>query len=182
MGTLTVRLGTLTGASSAPGRRSRSGVVRPGQARQLANLAAGHSATRWRMVVVNPDGEAIAVAHLPRLRSTGMDSGEDGAIGLIGRVTLVIRTDQLTPVAGHDPPAEQRHGPAPPAPPATAAMASILGRAPAAAGLAAAAAAERRRQDEQSGGGRPGPASPADRPPPRGAERVIARACPRRVR
>ncbi len=175
---LTVPLGTLTGASSAPGQLSRLGVITPGQARQLANLAAGHSATRWRMVVVvNPDGEAIAVTHLPRLRSTGMGSGEDGAIGLIGRVTLVIRTDQLTPVAGHDPPAEQRHGPAPPAPPATAAMASILERARAAAGRAAAAAAERRREDEQSGGCGHGLASSAYRPPPRIAELIIARDC-----
>src|SRR5258707_6944302 len=119
------------------------------------------------MVVVTPEVEAIAVGHLPRLRSTGMDSGEDGAIGLIGRVTLVIRTDQLTPVAGHDPPAEQRHGPAPPAPPATAAMASILERARAAAGRAAAAAAERRRQDQRPGSGGDGPPPSAYRPPPR---------------
>ncbi len=174
---LTVPLGTLTGASSAPGQLSRLGVITPGQARQLANLAAGHSATRWRMVVVNPDGEAIAVTHLPRLRSTGTGSGEDGAVGLIGRVTLVIRTDQLTPVAGHDPSAEQRHGPAPPVPPATAAMASILERARAAAGRAAAAAAERRREDEQSGGCGHGLASSAYRPPPRIAELIIARDC-----
>src|SRR5258707_13263405 len=129
------------------------------------------------MVVVNPDGEAIAVAHLPRLRSTGMDSGEDGAIGLIGRVTLVIRTDQLTAVAGHDPPAEQRHGPAPPAPPATAAMASIPERARAAAGRAAAAAAERRREDERSGGTAQGLTSSGTRPPPRIAELIIAPDC-----
>src|SRR6266851_444197 len=35
---LTVPLGTLTGASSAPGQLSRLGVITPGQARQLANL------------------------------------------------------------------------------------------------------------------------------------------------
>jgi hypothetical protein len=187
---LTVPLGTLTGASSAPGQLSRLGVITPGQARQLANLAAGHSATRWRMVVVNPDGKAIAVTHLPRSSgtgtgtgtgaSTGTGSGEDGAIGLIGRVTLVIRTDQLTPAARHDQPAEQRHGPAPPAPPApsaTAALPRILERARAAAGRAAAAAADRRREDEQSGGCGHGLASSAYRPPPRIAELVIARDC-----
>src|SRR6266851_3143455 len=103
---LTVPLGTLTGASSTPGQLSRLGVITPGQVMQLANLAAWHSATRWRIVVVTTDGEAIAVTHLPRSRSPGT-GGEDGAVGLIGRVTLVIRTDQLEPAAGQDPRGDQ---------------------------------------------------------------------------
>ena len=174
---LTVPLGTLTGASAAPGQLSRLGVLTPVQARQLASLAARHSATRWRIVIVTPDGEAIAVTHLPRSPSPGTGGAEDGAIGLIGRVTLVIRTDQLAPAAGHGPPGEQPYGPAPPSPPATAALARILRRARAAAGRAAAAAAERRRQDERSGGCGHGLASSAYRPPPRIAELVIARDC-----
>jgi len=180
---LTVPLGTLTGASSAPGQLSRLGVITPGQARQLADVAARHRTTRWRIVVVNPEGEAIAVTHLPRSRGPDAAGGgrTAGGIGLIGRVTLVIRTDQLASPPGHGPPS-----PPGPAPPASAAesqpalvrgspLAKIVERALAAARRAAGAAAEKRRQDERSGRCGHQLASAAYRPPPRIAELVIAR-------
>jgi Domain of unknown function (DUF222) len=172
---LTVPLGTLTGMSSAPGQLSRLGVLTPGQARELANLAAGHAATRWGIVVVTASGEAIAVTHLPRTFRGGPARRRDGAAGPIGRVTLVIRTDQVTRAAGPDPPSEEPCGPARHAPAPTAALARILERARAAARRAAAAAAERQRQDERSGGCGHAMASKAYRPPPRIADLVIAR-------
>ncbi len=180
---LTVPLGTLTGASSTPGQLSRLGVITPGQVMQLANLAAWHSATRWRIVVVTTDGEAIAVTHLPRSRSPGT-GGEDGAVGLIGRVTLVIRTDQLEPAAGQDPRGDQPgQGPAPPGPAPPAAgllvagspLARIVARATTAANREAAAAGRRRQNDERAGGCAHELASAAYRPPPRIAELVNAR-------
>jgi hypothetical protein len=172
---LTVPLSTLTGASSAPGHLSRLGVLTPGQARELADLAAGHAATRWRIVVVTSSGEAIAVTHLPRSVRAVPGSRRERTAGPIGRVTLVIRTDQVTRAAGPDPASEKPRGPARPAPPPTAALARILERARAAAGRAAAAAAERQRQDQRSGGCGHQLASAAYRPPPRIADLVIAR-------
>src|SRR5262249_33873804 len=68
---LVVPLGTLTGVSAAPGQLSRLGVIGAAQARQLAELAAGHPATRWRIILTDRAGEAIAVTAMPRSRSPG---------------------------------------------------------------------------------------------------------------
>ena len=176
---LTVPLGTLTGASSAPGQLSRLGVIMPGQACRLADLAARHPATRWRIVVVTAEGEAIAVTHLPRSRSPGTAGagGGHGGIGLIGRVTMIIRTDQLASASGHDPPGTVPPGSAvasQPTPLPGSPLAKIVDRAIDVAGRAA-AAGEQRRQDERSGGCGHGLASAAYRPPPRIADLVIAR-------
>src|SRR5258708_1437867 len=107
---LTVPLATLTGASAAPGQLSRLGIITTEQSRQLAALAARHPAARWRIIVTTSGGEAIAVTYLSR--SPSPDGPGADSIGLIGRVTLIVRVDQL----GHGPPDEQRHGPAPPGP------------------------------------------------------------------
>ncbi len=183
---LAVPLATLTGGSSTPGQLSRLGVVTAGQARQLAVLAARHPATRWRVVVTNSAGQAIAVAHVPRSRSPGQPRGPGsprgsgqprgpsskgtiGTVGLIGRVTLVVRSDDLA------------HGPPEPAPAAAsplsidAGLAMIMERALAAAPRAAEAAAEREAHDQRSGGCAHEMASSAYRPPPRVAELVTAR-------
>ena len=168
---LTVPLGTLIGTSSAPGHVSRLGVITPGQARQLADLAARHRTTRWRIVVVTPEGEAIAVTHLPRSRSPDTAGDGHGGIGLIGRVTLVIRTDQLAPAPDHCAHGPPGHG----SPARGSPLAKIAERAIAAAGRAAAVAAGKRREDARSGGCGHQLASTAYRPPPRIAELVIAR-------
>jgi len=177
---LTVPLGTLTGASSAPGQLSRLGVISPGQARQLASLAAWHLDTRWRIIITTPGGEAIAVTYLPRPPSRGGSDGAggNGGVGLIGRVNLIVRADQL----GHGPPDEHHHGPAPPgaalpgaAPPPGSPLVRIVDRALAAARREAVAAGQRRENDERAGGCAHGLASRAYRPPPRIAELVTAR-------
>jgi hypothetical protein len=138
---LAVPLATLTGASAAPGQLSRLGIITTGQARDLAALAARHPATRWRIIVTTASGEAIAVTYLARSRSP--DSPAGASIGLIGRVTLVVRVDQLAHQCGPGPPGDQQaHGPAPPGagpPPAGSLMpgsplAMIVDRALAAAG------------------------------------------------
>ena len=185
---LTVPLATLTGASTAPGQLSRLGIITTGQARELAALAAGHPATRWRIIVTTPGGEAIAVTYLARSRSR--DGPGEVGMGLIGRVTLIVRVDQLTQHYGHGPPGDQpEQGPTPHrsgSPPAGSAsppppllpgspLAKIVDRALAAARREAAAAEQRRENDERAGGCAHGLASPAYRPPRRIVELVTAR-------
>ncbi len=58
---------TLTGEADAPGTLGRIGPITAGQARQLARLGARNHATEWRVILVGPDGRAIAVTRLPRL-------------------------------------------------------------------------------------------------------------------
>jgi hypothetical protein len=167
---LTVPLGTLTGTSSAPGKLTRLGVITPEQARELAALAARHLATRWAIIITNPEGEAIAVTRLPRSRSPAIVA--DG-IGLIGRVTLIVRTDQLAFGAlGASAALAEKSATLLPA---GSSLAKIVDRALVAARREAATAEERRKDDELAGGCAHGLASPAYRPPPRIAALVVAR-------
>ena len=110
---LTVPVATLTGASAEPGQLSRLGVITARQARELAALAARHTATRWRVVVTAPSGQAIAVTHVPRSRGPGGVPGPDpgGAAGLIGRVTLVVRTEEAGRDTDRSPPGSPAPGP-----------------------------------------------------------------------
>src|SRR6266567_3147164 len=181
---LTVPFATLAGASDEPGQLSRLGVITASQARELAALAARHAATRWRVVVTAPSGQAIAVARVPRSRSPGGVPGPDlgRTAGLIGRVTLVVRADETRRDTGRSPPDSPASGPAPPGgfprsqiPPANPRLGLVLDRALAAAARAAAAAARRRRRDEQAGGCAHDLVSAAYRPPPRVAGLVAAR-------
>ncbi len=171
---LTVPLATLAGASSAPGQLSRLGVITPGQARHLAEVAARHPATRWRVVVTTGSGQAIAVSHVPRSRSPdGSPAAAAGGTGFVGRVTLIVSADSLAAdasgAAGRRVP---DHGPAPPA---GSPLAVILARARAAAIRAVGQAAQRGRADERAGGCGHALVSDAYRPPPRVAELVTAR-------
>ncbi len=174
---LAVPLATLTGASTAPGQLSRLGIITTGQACELAALAARHPATRWRIIVTTSGGEAIAVTYLARPRSR--DGPVRAGIGLIGRVTLIVRVDQLARQSENGPPGDQpEHGPStpgsgsPPAepagpPPPGSPLAKIVDRALAAARREAAAAEQRRENDERAGGCAHELASPAYRPPRR---------------
>jgi hypothetical protein len=159
---LALPLATLTGASTAPGQLSRLGIITTGQARQLAALAARHPATRWRIIVTTPGGEAIAVTYLARSRSR--DRPGEAGIGVIGRVTLIVRVDQLARHYGHGPP-----------PSLSSPLAKIVDRALAAARREAAAAEQRRENDELAGGCSHELASAAYRAPPRIVELVTAR-------
>ena len=190
---LAVPLATLAGTSSTPGQLSWLGVVTAGQARQLGVLAAQHPATRWRLVVVNSAGQAIAVTHVPRSRSPGRaDSSGKAGIGLIRRVTLVVGADELAngpPIGDSKAPGrypqaqgppgsrdgQRAHGPPVPVRDLDPALATILDRAMAGAKRAAEKAAERESKDRISGGCAHELASSAYRPPPRVAELVTAR-------
>jgi hypothetical protein len=57
---LTVPLATLLHLSDRPGEAAGYGPIAPGTARLLAGAAAGHPATRWRLIVTSPDGHATA--------------------------------------------------------------------------------------------------------------------------
>jgi hypothetical protein len=160
---LAVPAATLTGTSATTGQLSWLGVITASQARQLGALAARHPATRWRIVVVDPAGQAIAVTHVPRSRSPSRD-GPPGT-GLIRRVTLVVTTSQLA----HPPPGNMT------APAGDPELAKILHRALTRARRAARDAARRATADRQAGGCAHQLASPAYRPPPRVAELVTAR-------
>jgi hypothetical protein len=172
---LTVPFDTLAGISAAPAQLSRLGVITAGQARQLADTAARHLATRWRIIVTTASGQAIAVTHVPRSRSPGGPvAAAAGGTGLVGRVTLIVSADAL----GSDPLGSDAPGRVPDhgrAPPAGSPLAVILARARAAAIRAAEQAAERGRLDERAGGCAHALVSDAYRPPPRIGELVRAR-------
>ncbi|HEY1621902.1 MAG TPA: DUF222 domain-containing protein [Streptosporangiaceae bacterium] len=92
---------TLAGLAARPGTLGRIGAITPAQARQLAMAAADDPTAQWRVIVVNPDGHAIAVARIRRPRratARGSPSG-DGPLagpGTAGRVTLTITQDTIT--------------------------------------------------------------------------------------
>ena len=109
-----VPLGTLTGASSAPGQLSRRGVIMPGQARQHADLAARHPATRWRTDQLAsasghdppgtvPPGSAVASQPTP-LPGSPLAKIVDRAIDVAGRAAAAAeqrRQDERSDGCGH---------------------------------------------------------------------------------
>jgi hypothetical protein len=64
---LTVPFTALTGLSAEPGRLSRLGSITASQASHLAALAALDPAVSWRIILINGDGLALAVARIPRV-------------------------------------------------------------------------------------------------------------------
>jgi hypothetical protein len=153
---LTVPYATLAGLSAGPGKLTRLGVVTAGQARYLARLAAADPVCRWRVIVTDPAGQAIAVAHVPR---AGPDH-DPPSVGLASSVTLTISADGLDQC---DPPSPDLR------------LARVLALALAAARRAAAEAAEQAKTDADAGGCAHGKASSTYRPPPRIRELVRAR-------
>jgi Domain of unknown function (DUF222) len=170
---LTVPLSTLTGTSATSGQLTWLGIITASQARHLAELAARHGATQWRVVIVNHSGRAIAVTHIPRSRSPGSrdrpgirDRPGKTSTGLIRRVTLVTGTQQLAnPPPTRDPQTRVRDPE----------LARILDQALIVAQRAAQEAKERATEDQRTGGCAHQLATPTYRPPPRIAELVTAR-------
>jgi hypothetical protein len=179
---LTVPLATLAGTTGTPGQLTWLGIITPSQARHLTELAARHPGTRWRVVVVNHSGHAIAVTHVPRSRSPGNRDGpgnrddpddpdspgepDKARTGLIRRVTLITSTRQLA----NSPPTDDANPPGVDPP-----VATILDQALTAAKRAAEEAARRAAEDQRAGGCAHQLASAAYRPPPRITELVAAR-------
>ena len=163
---LIVPFATLAGTGVGPGQLSRLGVITPAQARQLAELAAQHPGTRWRVVVATSAGEAIAVMHVPRPRGPTVQDPDD-SVGLVRRVTVIVPVDAV------DQSAAARDAPA--APTAESPLSIVLAGALRAARRAAEHADARRRADDRSGGCAHTQASAAYRPPRRLVELVTAR-------
>lgn len=92
--------GTLIGAE--PGYLGPLGPITPTQARQLAEIAAGDPAADWRVVVTGPDNRALSVGRIPRKLARA------GPAGLVKRVTVSIRREQLAQPVADLPPALAR--------------------------------------------------------------------------
>ena len=200
---VTLPWATLAGLAARPGTLGRIGAITPAQARQLAMAAADDPTAEWRVIVVNPDGHAIAVARIRRLRratARGSPSGDGPLAGpsTAGRVTLTITQDTITALrkggagltattrslAGAGPPSgtgPPRHGPwaGPPSgtgPPGNTGSADrIIAAALRTADRALQRALVLAEADAAAGGCAHIAASDAYRPPPRLREYVIAR-------
>ena len=99
---LRVPWSTLTGDSGEPGQLSRIGPITPGQARYLANVAAGDPVVQWRVIVTDPAGRAVAVSRVLRdVRDHGA-GGNSGPASLVRRVTVTMASDQASAPAGTD--------------------------------------------------------------------------------
>ena len=83
---------TLTGQSPEPGHLSRLGPITATQASYLADLATRDPAARWRIIITDPHGRAVAVTQLTSPTPT-MSKTQPG---LVGQVTVIIGPDCLT--------------------------------------------------------------------------------------
>ncbi len=175
---LTVPLATLAGLTSEPGSLSRLGPVTGPEGRKLAILAAVDPAVRWRIILTNASGQALAVTHVPRARFSqragaghsvkGLAAGR-GHAGLVGRVTIIIPEYFLNPAAS-----DQLNELGPSARPAGN-LAALLGVALHAAALAAAQVKHSQAADACSGGCAHHRAAAGYRPPPNLREYITAR-------
>jgi hypothetical protein len=84
---LTLAWSALALGSASPGTLTRVGAVTAEQARLLAAVAAASPATRWRVILTDSHGHALAVTAIPR-RATR--PRRDRGRGLVGRVTVTM--------------------------------------------------------------------------------------------
>ena len=96
---LTVPWSTLAVNSAQPGLLGRIGPVTAPQARQLATIATLAPSAEWRVIVISPEGRALAVSRVTRSAARdgpARQSDSAGAVGLVGRVTVIVPEDVLT--------------------------------------------------------------------------------------
>jgi hypothetical protein len=109
-GFLDLRLPWLTLAQGGPepGYLTRLGPVTPGQAGQLAALAAADAAVDWRVVLTDGTGRAISVARARPASSLARSARASPAssCSLLRRVTVVISADELTIATRARPPTD----------------------------------------------------------------------------
>jgi hypothetical protein len=177
---LTTPLAALAGLSAEPGTLSRLGPVTAPEARDLAVLATLDPAVRWRIILTDNTGRAIAVARVPRVsarsgpwagdgRSARRPASEPRHAGLLGRVTIIIPESILSPASP-----DQFDGFASGGRPGGN-LAALLGAAIHTADLAAAQAARNKAADTQAGGCAHDRAAGGYRPPPDLREYITAR-------
>ena len=174
---LTISWPALAGQSDTAATLSRIGPVTAAQALPLAVTAAADPRATWRVVLVGPDGRALAVEHIrrPRTRApartgppgTGPPgTGAAPAPGVTGRVTVTFPRAALA-----QPPPSTSGTPSPGCP-----GSGILTATWRAATRAAARADAARAADAAAPGGcAHTAAAPGYRPPPRIREHVTAR-------
>jgi hypothetical protein len=103
---LTVPWSALAQRSASPATLTRIGPITAEQARLLAAVAATTPATRWRVILTDTHGHALAVTTIPRhtTRPHRHRAQPSSAAGLVGRVTVTVPITaldaSLTP-AGH---------------------------------------------------------------------------------
>ena len=113
---LTLPLTTLLGVTDHPGEAAGYGPLHADTAHLLACALAGHRATRWQVILTDPDGHALAAGTArgsPGTPGSGSGNGNGGGGGWTVQVTAEpIATghcDHRNQEAGHDPsPALQR--------------------------------------------------------------------------
>jgi hypothetical protein len=159
---LTISWAALTGQPepAAGAWLSRIGPITAAQALPLAVVAAGDAHAAWRVVLIGPDGRALAVERVRRRAAA-----RPRAPGVTGRVTVVV------PAAALDGPPPVTSGGTSPGCPGS----GILTATWRAAHRAAAAHAARHAADTAAGGCAHTMAAPGYRPPPRIRDHVTAR-------
>ncbi|HEX3389322.1 MAG TPA: DUF222 domain-containing protein [Streptosporangiaceae bacterium] len=98
---LTLGWSALALGSASPGTLTRIGPVTAEQARLLAAVAATSPATRWRVILTDSHGHALAVTAIPRHATRPR---QDRGRGLVGRVTVtmpITALDGPLPADGH---------------------------------------------------------------------------------
>lgn len=175
---LTVPLATLAGLTAEPGSLSRLGPVTGPEARNLAILAAVDPAVRWRIILTDASGHALAVTHVSRATFSqnagagqsvkGLAAGR-GHAGLVGRVTIIIPEYFLNPASSDQ---LNELGPSR-RPPGN--LAALLGVALHAAALSAAQVKHSQAADADSGGCAHHRAATGYRLPPNLREYITAR-------
>ena len=108
---LTIPLTTFLGVSDRPGEAAGYGPLHADTARLIACALAGHRATRWQVILTDPDGRALAAGtargNPAAPGGTGGGGGSGGGGGWTVQVTAepiaVGHCDHRNQEPGHDP-------------------------------------------------------------------------------
>lgn len=98
---LTLPLATLAGHASEPGHLTRIGPITAAQARELAVCAIADPAARWRVILVDGTGRALAVTKIRRASRVAAPVGASpsgspaAGISPAGQVTVIVTEADL---------------------------------------------------------------------------------------
>jgi hypothetical protein len=106
---VTIPLTTLLGLSQNPGEAAGLGPVDADTARQLACALAGHRATRWQIIVTDPDGHALATGTARGPLTGASRSGSGWTLKVTAEPIATAECDHRNQEPGYRPsPALQR--------------------------------------------------------------------------